>query len=110
MTKEGLYSASDQENGLVFDGLPGHLARGRALRFNPAMTKNHGRKPRMRRQSAQFLVALTLAALTLAACAKRNELPVNTSLNEDDDTFCRANNVAAGSPEYVACRRDRDVQ
>ena len=64
----------------------------------------------MRRQSAQFLVALTLAALTLAACAKRNELPVNTSLNEDDDTFCRANNVAAGSPEYVACRRDRDVQ
>ena len=64
----------------------------------------------MRRQSAQFLIALVLAALTLAACAKRNDLPVNTSLNEDDDTFCRANNVAAGSPEYVACRRDRDVQ
>jgi hypothetical protein len=64
----------------------------------------------MRRQSAQFLIALTLAALTLAACAKRNDLPVNTSLNEDDDTFCRANNVAAGSPEYVACRRDRDAQ
>jgi hypothetical protein len=64
----------------------------------------------MRRQSAQFLIALVLAALTLAACAKRNDLPVNTSLNEDDDTFCRANNVAAGSPEYVACRRDRDAQ
>jgi hypothetical protein len=64
----------------------------------------------MRRQSAQFLIALTLAALTLAACAKRNDLPVNTSLTEDDDTFCRANNVAAGSPEYVACRRDRDAQ
>ena len=64
----------------------------------------------MRRQSAQFLIALTLAALTLAACAKRNDLPVNTSLTEDDDTFCRANNVAAGSPEYVACRKDRDVQ
>ncbi|MEA2917995.1 MAG: hypothetical protein QOJ15_10076 [Bradyrhizobium sp.] len=28
----------------------------------------------------------------------------------DDDAFCRANNVAAGSPEYVACRKDRDVQ
>ena len=27
----------------------------------------------------------------------------------DDDAFCRANNVAAGSPEYVACRKDRDV-
>ena len=64
----------------------------------------------MRRQSAQFLIALTLATLTLAACAKRNDLPVNTSLTEDDDTFCRANNVAAGSPEYVACRKDRDVQ
>ncbi len=30
--------------------------------------------------------------------------------NGDDDAFCRANNVAAGSPEYVACRKDRDVQ
>jgi hypothetical protein len=28
----------------------------------------------------------------------------------DDDAFCRANNVAMGSPEYVACRKDRDVQ
>ena len=28
----------------------------------------------------------------------------------DDDAFCRANNVAAGSPEYVTCRKDRDVQ
>ena len=64
----------------------------------------------MRRQSVRFLLALTLVSLTLAACAKRHELPVNTTLNEDDDTFCRANNVAAGSPEYVACRKDRDVQ
>ena len=64
----------------------------------------------MRFNVPTFCLALTLATLTLAACAKRNELPVNTSLNEDDDTFCRANNVAAGSPEYVACRRDRDVQ
>jgi hypothetical protein len=64
----------------------------------------------MRFNVPTFCLALTLATLTLAACAKRNELPVNTSLNEDDDTFCRANNVAAGSPEYVACRKDRDVQ
>ena len=28
----------------------------------------------------------------------------------DDDAFCRANNVAVGSPEYVACRKDRDVR
>jgi hypothetical protein len=64
----------------------------------------------MRFKRSTHLLALTLAALTLAACAKRNELPVNTSMNEDDDTFCRANNVVAGSPEYVACRRDRDAQ
>ena len=29
---------------------------------------------------------------------------------DDDDAFCRANNVKAGSPEYIACRKDRDVQ
>ena len=29
---------------------------------------------------------------------------------DDDDAFCRANNVKVGSPEYVACRKDRDVQ
>ena len=58
-----------------------------------------------------FATALALAALTLSSCAKRNELPVNSSLSEDDDTFCRAGGkVAAGSPEYVACRKDRDVQ
>ena len=57
-----------------------------------------------------FPIALALAALTLAACAQRNQAPINSTLNEDDDTFCRANNVAAGSPEYVACRKDRDIQ
>ena len=58
-----------------------------------------------------FAIALALAALTLTACAKRNELPVNLSLSEDDDTFCRAGGkVAPGSSEYVACRKDRDAQ
>jgi hypothetical protein len=64
----------------------------------------------MRRNSAPLILALTLATLALAACAQRNQAPVLSGLNEDDDTFCRANNVAAGSPEYVACRRDRDAQ
>jgi len=63
----------------------------------------------MRFNVLTFPITLTLAALTLAACAKRHDLPVNAGLTEDDDTFCRANNVAAGSPEYVACRKDRDV-
>src|SRR5579859_2500249 len=68
------------------------------------------RGPRMERKSASLLLALALAALALAACAQRNQAPVLSGLNADDDTFCRANNVAAGSPEYVACRRDRDAQ
>jgi hypothetical protein len=54
-------------------------------------------------------IALTVLALTVAACASRSERPVST-LDQDDDSFCRANNVAAGSPEYIACRKDRDVQ
>jgi hypothetical protein len=62
----------------------------------------------MRLNISTHLIALTLAALALSACASRNEIPVS-SLGEDDDAICRANNVAVGSPEYVACRRDRDV-
>jgi hypothetical protein len=64
----------------------------------------------MGRKSAPIFVALALAALTLSACVQRNQVPPLSSLNEDDDTFCRANNVAAGSPEYVACIKDRDAQ
>ncbi len=55
------------------------------------------------------LISLTLVALMLGACASRNETPVSR-LGEDDDAICRANNVAVGSNEYVACRKDRDVQ
>ena len=64
----------------------------------------------MRLKTSAPLLALALAALTLAACVQRSQVPPLSTLNEDDDTFCRANNVAAGSPEYVACRKDRDVQ
>jgi hypothetical protein len=62
----------------------------------------------MRLKTPKLLIALTLAALTLSACAQRSQIPVS-SLGEDDDAICRANNVAVGSAEYVACRRDRDV-
>jgi hypothetical protein len=56
---------------------------------------------------SKFAIALTLSALTLAACSHRGDTTVSLG---DDDAFCRANNVQAGSPEYVACRKDRDVQ
>jgi hypothetical protein len=56
------------------------------------------------------LIAITLLALSLAACATRNEVPASAGLTEDDDAFCRANGtVAVGSPQYVYCRRDRDA-
>ena len=52
---------------------------------------------------------VTLLAVVLSACAARHQTPV-AAVNDDDDAVCRANNVAQGSPEYVACRKDRDVQ
>jgi hypothetical protein len=63
----------------------------------------------MRRSPAKLLVTLTLSALLLGACAQqRGQIPVS-DLGEDDDAICRANGVKVGSPEYVACRKDRDV-
>ena len=56
----------------------------------------------------RLVAALLLLAPLLSACAQRSQVPVS-SLGEDDDAICRANNVAVGSPEYVACRKDRDV-
>jgi hypothetical protein len=62
----------------------------------------------MRRHPVKLWIGLTLAALTLSACAQRSQIPVS-NLGEDDDAICRANGVTVGSPEYVACRKDRDV-
>ncbi len=58
----------------------------------------------------KLCTALILAALALSACTRRGETPLTSTLSEDDDTFCRANNVAAGSSEYGSCRKDRDAQ
>jgi hypothetical protein len=63
----------------------------------------------MRPTISTHFIALTLAAAALTACASRNEVPVS-SLGEDDDAICRANGVVVGSSEYVACRKNRDVQ
>jgi hypothetical protein len=65
----------------------------------------------MRLDTLRLPIAIALMALALSACSHRGQAPVNSALNEDDDTFCRAGGkVAMGSSEYVACRRDRDAQ
>jgi hypothetical protein len=63
----------------------------------------------MRRNSARLLIALLLAAPLLAGCLERGQ-PTMVDTSADDDAFCRANNVAAGSNDYVICRKNRDVQ
>jgi hypothetical protein len=65
----------------------------------------------MRVMTLALVAALTPCVLALSACVQRNQVPIASTLNEDDDSFCRAGGkVAPGSSEYVACRRDRDVQ
>ena len=65
----------------------------------------------MRLETLKLPAALTLVALALPACVQRNQVPIASTLNEDDDSFCRAGGkVTPGSSEYVACRRDRDAQ
>jgi hypothetical protein len=63
----------------------------------------------MRLKTSTPLLALLLIAPLLAGCLERGQ-PTMVDSSGDDDAFCRANNVAAGSPQYVACRKDRDVQ
>ena len=63
----------------------------------------------MRPNFARPYLALLLLAPLLAGCLERGQ-PTMVDSGGDDDAFCRANNVAVGSPEYVACRKDRDVQ
>jgi len=63
----------------------------------------------MQSSVASRLVTIALLSLALAACVARNQAPVALG-NDDDDAVCRGNGYAVGSSEYVACRKDRDVQ
>ena len=55
------------------------------------------------------LLACLALAIALSACSARYQTPrrwaVTTTMR-----CARAGGLAAGSPEYVACRKDRDVQ
>jgi hypothetical protein len=61
------------------------------------------------RPTPTHLIALTLAALAMASCARRSDIPVS-DLGDNDDAICRANGVVAGSADYAACLKNRDVQ
>jgi hypothetical protein len=63
----------------------------------------------MRPNSARLGIALLLVVPLLAGCLERGQPTMVNAGGDDDDAFCRTNN-AVGSPEYVACRKDRDVQ
>ncbi len=63
----------------------------------------------MRLKTPRLLIPLLLVGPLLAGCLERGQ-PTMVDTSGDDDAFCRANNVAAGSPEYVACIKDRDAQ
>ncbi len=62
----------------------------------------------MRPNSARTCIALLLVAPLLAGCLERGQPTMVSAGGDDDDAFCRANNVKAGSSEYIACRKDRD--
>jgi hypothetical protein len=63
----------------------------------------------MRHNSVRLCIALLLVVPLLAGCLERGQPTMVNAGGDDDDAFCRASN-AVGSPEYVACRKDRDVQ
>ena len=54
-------------------------------------------------------VAIVFAGLILSACSPRYQTPTAMG-GDDDDAVCQSRGLAVGSPEYVACRKDRDVQ
>ena len=62
----------------------------------------------MRPKTATCFLALTIVTPLLAGCLERGQ-PTMVDTSADDDASCRARS-AQGSPEYVACRKDRDVQ
>jgi hypothetical protein len=65
----------------------------------------------MRLKTPRHLAALAFAALSLAACASRNEVPAYEHLSsEDDDAYCQqGGRVKIGTPDYVYCRKERDA-
>ena len=63
----------------------------------------------MFKTSGPRLLAAVVLAIALSACSARYQTPTAMG-GDDDDAVCQSRGYASGSPEYVACRKDRDVQ
>ena len=59
--------------------------------------------------NSKTFLAVVFAGLILSACSARYQTPTAMG-GDDDNAVCLSRGYAAGSPEYVACRKDRDVQ
>jgi hypothetical protein len=59
--------------------------------------------------AAPRLLTVLALAVVLSACSSRYQNAVAVG-GDDDDAVCQGRGYAQGSPEYVACRKDRDVQ
>jgi hypothetical protein len=64
----------------------------------------------MRLNLPAYFIALALISPMLAGCLEKGQPTLVNADGDDDDAFCQRNNVKAGSSEYIACRKDRDVQ
>jgi hypothetical protein len=79
-------------------------------RVKPGNDKMDTMETLMQSGIAKHFIALLLAGPLLAGCLERGQ-PTMVDTRVDDDTFCQAGGkVKVGSPEYIACRKDRDVQ
>jgi hypothetical protein len=78
-------------------------------RVKPGNDEMENGSLRMQSGLARQFAALIIAAPLLAGCLERGQ-PTMVDTSTDDDAFCRSNNVAVGSNDYVNCRKNRDVQ
>jgi hypothetical protein len=116
MAERGLGRASAACDELRRAAVTGGAVEGAASRtYNPpnwaelSAAASQNPETSMRLKTATHFIALAIVAFSLAGCLERGQ-PTMVDSSGDDDAFCRASNVAVGSPEYVACRKDRDVQ
>jgi hypothetical protein len=64
----------------------------------------------MRLRTLAHFAVLMMVVPSLGGCLEKGQRTMVNADGDDDDAFCRAGNMKPGSSEYIACRKDRDVQ